>query len=124
MNPVFIVHKEIDIGIGQVKNWSSSQIFKHTRGNQQFVTFPNYLTNLSSKTKQVGLVKYKFEVFKKLFIKVLKSFRFKQNEINSTQFACWQSAFIFFDSSFVTYHVNLFSGVLLELLQQDRLQRN
>ncbi|CAL6082212.1 Hypothetical_protein [Hexamita inflata] len=103
------------LGSAKQKNWLSSQIFQHTRGNQQFVTFPNYLTNLSRKTKYVGLVKYKFEVFKKQFNKVLKSVQFRSHEINSIQFASWQSASIFYDSTFVTYHVNQFSGVLLEL---------
>ncbi|CAL6078869.1 Hypothetical_protein [Hexamita inflata] len=55
------------------------------------------------------------EVFKKQFNKVLKSVQFRSHEINSTQFASWQSASIFYDSTFVTYHVNQFLGVLLEL---------
>ncbi|CAL6025978.1 Hypothetical_protein [Hexamita inflata] len=119
MNPAFIVHKEIDIGIGQVEKrivefnllaYSRKSAIRHI--SKQFNEF--ILLN-QIQTKYVGLLEQKFEVFKKKFNKVLKSVRFRSNEINSTQFASWQSAFIFSDSSFVTYHVNIFLGFLLEL---------
>ncbi|CAL6066031.1 Hypothetical_protein [Hexamita inflata] len=68
---------------------------------------------------------YKLEDFKKQFNKVLKSVRFRSHEINSTQFASWQSASIFYDSTFVIYHANLFSGfvgiVLVGIIQSYKI---
>ncbi|CAL5992520.1 Hypothetical_protein [Hexamita inflata] len=97
--------------------WKNGAYLGQKSGNQQFVTFPNNLIKFSRQAEKRCSDEQKFEVFKIWNNKVLKSVRFRPNEINSTQFASWQSALIFFDSSLVTYHVNIFSGFLLELFR-------
>ncbi|CAL6017374.1 Hypothetical_protein [Hexamita inflata] len=88
------------------------KIEKRTQGNQQFVTSPNKLSNLSHQVELVGSDEQKFEVFKILNNNVLNDvqgqIRPNNNPISfsPTNHYSLCSPFI----KFVTYHVNSLMG--------------
>ncbi|CAL5987497.1 Hypothetical_protein [Hexamita inflata] len=91
------------------KNGSSSQNGQCTQGNQQFVAYPNKLTNLSRQIELVGSDEQKFEGFKILNNNVLNvQIRPNNNPISfrPTNHHTLCSPF----TKFVTYHVNLLTG--------------
>ncbi|CAL6066113.1 Hypothetical_protein [Hexamita inflata] len=92
------------------KNGSSSQNDQHTQGNQQFVIYPNKLTNLSRQVELVGSDEQKFEGFKILNNNVLNDVQIRPNNnpmsFRPTNHKTLCSPF----TQFVTYHVNLLTG--------------
>ncbi|CAL6000683.1 Hypothetical_protein [Hexamita inflata] len=104
------------------KNGSSSQNGQHTQGNQQFITSSNKLTNLSRQVELVGSDEQKFEGFKISNNDVLNDVQTRPNNnpisFRPTIHHTLCSPF----TKFVTYHVNLLTGKLFEIVLVDNVQ--
>ncbi|CAL6061637.1 Hypothetical_protein [Hexamita inflata] len=111
----FIALVQINILICKIeKRFVELKRLVYSRKQQQFVTYPYKLTNLSRQVELVGFDEQKFEGFKILNNNVLNDVQIRPNNnpisFRPTNHHTLCSPF----TKFVTYHVNLLTGKFLK----------